>query len=147
MTPPEAEGKSASAGPLHPAALSCPAPGTPTTLRKRADFLRAARARRQGAPGFLVQARLREADERAVGIRIGYTCSRKVGNSVLRNRARRRLREVARAVLPLKGHNGWDYVLVGRPGATVSRDFAALIEDLHRALARIHSDHTPAGKA
>lgn len=137
MTPSGAMGTET--GPLAPAALSCVA-SMPVTLRKRADFLRAASARRQGTPGFLVQARERGSDEGATGIRIGFTCSKKVGNSVMRNRARRRLREVARAVLPREGQAGWDYVLVGRPGATVVRDFAALIDDLHRALARIHAD-------
>lgn len=104
----------------------------------RADFLRAAGALRQGTPGFMVQARQRAPDEAGDGLRVGFTCSRKVGNSVIRNRARRRLREVARAVLPQRGRPGWDYVLVGRPGATVSRDFAAMIADLERALARLH---------
>ncbi|MGF6859748.1 ribonuclease P protein component [Rhodobacteraceae bacterium MBR-64] len=128
-------------GPLAPTVLSCRKPAAmPDTLRKRADFLRAAAARRQGTPGFMLQARLRAPDERAEGVRIGYTCSKKVGNSVVRNRARRRLREVARAVLPHQGRDGWDYVLVGRPGVTVTRDFAALIEDMNRALARIHAD-------
>lgn len=138
MTPSGAQGTET--GPLAPAALSCAGLAKPKTLRKRAGFLRAATARRQGTPGFLVQARERGPDERADGIRIGFTCSKKVGNSVMRNRARRRLREVARAVLPGAGRCGWDYVLVGRPGATATRDFAALIEDLHRALARIHAD-------
>ena len=45
---------------------------------------------------------------------------------------------IARAVLPAHGRAGWDYVLVGRPGATATRDFAALMEDLRRALGQIH---------
>ena len=57
---------------------------------------------------------------------------------MIRNRARRRLRALAREVLPDHGHPGWDYVLVGRPGATVTRDFAALRADLVRALGRVH---------
>lgn len=111
-----------------------------TVLTRRADFLRAASARRQGMPGFLLQARQRRADEGVgQGVRIGYTCSKKIGNAVTRNRAKRRLREVARAVLPQAGQPGWDYVLVGRPGATVDRPFAALIADLGAALSRIHA--------
>ena len=105
-------------------------------LRHRADFLRAARARKQGTGGMMVQAR-----ERADGdelVRVGFTCSRKVGNAVARNRAKRRLREVARLVLPGLAHPGWDYVLIGRPGATIHRDFAALEGDLRFALSRLH---------
>jgi len=113
-------------------------------LSKRADFLRAANARRQGAGGFLLQARRRAPEEPAAqgpdGIRVGFTCSKKIGNAVARNRAKRRLREVARAVLPRLGHPGWDYVLVGRPGATIERPFAELLTDLETALARIHED-------
>ncbi|MFC2968990.1 ribonuclease P protein component [Acidimangrovimonas pyrenivorans] len=119
------------------AVSSCP---PLTVLAKRADFLRAANARRQGAPGFLLQARRRGEGE-AEGIRVGYTCSKKIGNAVTRNRAKRRLREVARAVLPEKGRPDWDYVLVGRPEATVSRPFDQLLDDLRTALDRIHSDN------
>ena len=71
-------------------------------------------------------------------MRMGFTASKKTGNSVTRNSARRRLREAARAVLPELGRAGWDYVLVGRPGATVERGFADLRADLHAALARVH---------
>ncbi len=110
------------------------------TLRVRPDFLRAASARRQGTPGFLLQARARGADEAAdpSTVRVGFTCSKKVGNAVARNRAKRRLRALAREVLPLGARPGWDYVLVGRPGATIARDYADLRADLARALAQIH---------
>lgn len=105
-------------------------------IAKRADFLRAASARRQGTPGFLLQARARgDAD---AGIRVGYTCSKKIGNAVARNRAKRRLRAVARDVLPDLGRPGWDYVLVGRPKATIERTFSALLGDLRTAMAQIH---------
>ena len=109
-------------------------------LAKRADFLRAAQARRQGTAGFLLQARRRETGEvDGTLIRIGYTCSKKLGNAVARNRAKRRLREIARSVLPKAGQTGWDYVLVGRPEATATREFALMLADLDRALAQIHA--------
>lgn len=113
-----------------------------TVLRRRADFLRAASARRQGTAGFLLQARDRGEAEGGAGaggaIRVGFTCSKKIGNAVTRNRAKRRLRAIAREVLPRRARPGWDYVLVGRPGATVSRDHAAMVADLEGALDRVH---------
>jgi ribonuclease P protein component len=106
-----------------------------TVLTKRADFLRAASGRRQGTPAIHLQARDRGDDGQ---MRVGFTCSKKVGNAVARNRAKRRLREVARLVLPQHGRAGWDYVLVGRAEVTATRDFRAMQADLIRALAAVH---------
>jgi ribonuclease P protein component len=116
----------------------------PPVLKKRRDFLLCARARKQAAPGFILQARRRGEGEAAEpGPRVGYTCSKKVGGAVERNRAKRRLREAARAVIPRLGRDGWDYVLIGRAEATAGRDFAALVGDLETALARIHAPPKP----
>jgi ribonuclease P protein component len=138
MTPPEAGATSgtAAAAPGQPAVCVCL-----EGLTRRADFLRAAQARRQGTPGFLLQARRRGDDSPAA--RVGFTCSKKIGNAVARNRARRRLREVARAILPATARPGWDYVLVGRPVATIDRPFAALLADLQTAMGQIHAERRP----
>ncbi len=137
MTPPEAPATGFSAGVAEqpPAVSVCL-----KVLNKRADFLRAARARRQGTKGVHLQARKRSADEPDPdAIRVGFTCSKKVGNAVARNRAKRRLREVARLILPEQGRPGWDYVLVGRHQATADRDFGALRDDLTYALRKVHA--------
>lgn len=107
-------------------------------LTKRSDFVRASTARRQGTSGIHLQARHR-AEGEAEGIRVGLTCSKKVGNSVARNRAKRRLREVARLVLPTEGRDGWDYVLVGRNTVTAELPFPELVNDLRRALVKVHA--------
>jgi len=138
MKPPEADREpiSGNAGEKPPAVSVCPT----ETLCKRSDFLLTARARRQSAKGLLLQARRRD-DENL--IRIGYTCSKKVGNAVARNRAKRRLREVARAVLPSQGKAGWDYVLIGRHLETADRPFHLLVEDMETALSSIHAPRKP----
>ncbi|MBK0327344.1 ribonuclease P protein component [Rhodobacteraceae bacterium F11138] len=138
MTPPRALGKGkAGAGNKPPAVSVCAVPAL-TTLTKRADFLRAARAWRQGTGGMMVQGRKRAPGE-AAGIRVGFTCSKKVGNAVARNRAKRRLREAARQVLPTSAREGWDYVLIGRAENTATRPFDALVGDLRYALRKLHA--------
>jgi ribonuclease P protein component len=142
MTPPETQGQGIAAeAPVRPPAVShCAFDSQPgvflQTLSKRADFLKAASARRQGTNGFLLQARDREDGDPAS--RIGFTASKKIGNAVLRNRAKRRLRALAREALAQRARPGWDYVLVARPDATVTRDYADLRADLDLALKSVH---------
>jgi ribonuclease P protein component len=107
-------------------------------LKRRADFVRVAAARRSAAaPGLVLQAAQRSGKCRSPSnIRVGYTASRKVGNAVVRNRAKRRLREVAAKVLPDRGKPATDYVLIARE-STADRPFPALVADLEAALCRI----------
>lgn len=130
MTPPQA---SLSQDEDAPAAVSFRL----STLTKRADFLRASRAPRVATPGFVLQMRIRKPQE-ADGIRVGFTCSKKVGNAVARNRAKRRLREIARIVLPTCGNPDADYVLIGRAQVTANRPFNALLDDMRSAVKKLH---------
>jgi ribonuclease P protein component len=110
------------------------------TLKTRADFLRVAATRRRAVtPGLILQAARRPEESGCVAlVRIGFTASRKVGNAVTRNRAKRRLRSAAASILLVKGKPGTDYVLIAR-ASTVERPFDALIADLEVALRRV--DH------
>ena len=87
-------------------------------------------------PGFVLQAAPVPADLSPTVVRVGFTVSRKVGNAVIRNRVRRRLREIARQVIPGQARPDLDYVLVGRQGA-LERDFAVMRQELVEALKRL----------
>jgi ribonuclease P protein component len=103
-------------------------------LKRRADFLAAARGVKAPVGGFVLQARNRREDG---PVRIGITCSRQIGNAVERNRVRRRLREAIRLSPPHRFRRGYDYVLIGRRAA-LELPFAGLVEHLNRALERVH---------
>jgi ribonuclease P protein component len=117
-------------------------------LKRRPEFLAvAAQRRRWVAPGLILQAARRPEDSNLPPApRIGFTASRKVGIAVARNRARRRLRAAAEAVLPKAGRSGFDYVLIAR-GETLTRGFADLLADLETALGRVHAERRKAGAA
>lgn len=109
-----------------------------SVIAKRSDFLAAARAKRRVTHAFILQAR--ESGAQPHGVRYGITCSKKVGNAVARNRAKRRLRAIARDVLPQEGRPGWDYVLIGRREVTAALPYQHLRADLFKALQSIHAD-------
>lgn len=94
--------------------------------------MRAREAPRQAKPGVVIQMRLR-ADDPAGPARAGFTATKKIGNAVVRNRAKRRLREAARLLLPLHGAPGADYVFIAR-AATPDRPWPALLDDVETAL-------------
>jgi ribonuclease P protein component len=107
-------------------------------LRKRADFLRAARGIRRVEGAITLETCPTPEPEALPGrLRIGFTASKKIGNAVARNRAKRRLRAAASQVLPLLGRERHDYVLVAR-GSCVARPFPALLSDITTALKAAH---------
>ncbi len=104
------------------------------SLKKRSDFLAVAATQQKWVtPGLILQARSRE----VTGVsRVGFTVTKKVGNAVVRNRVKRRLRALATGLLPARGKAGHDYVLIGRRLA-LHRDYRDLKKDLDFALKRI----------
>lgn len=106
-------------------------------LKTRRQFLRVAgRSRKCAMPGLVLQAAAQPPGDRADGPRYGLTASRRVGNAVVRNRVRRRLRAAAEDVLPRVADEGCDYVLIGRK-TSLGRPFEALKRDLEEGLRKL----------
>lgn len=113
-------------------------------IKRRKEFLELARTRRKwAAPGLVLQVAETEKTASPEGgavcvesMRVGFTCSKKVGNAVARNRAKRRLRALASEVLSEQAKTGHAYVLIGRK-ETVYRPYALLAQDLKTALKRV----------
>ena len=101
------------------------------TLTKRADFLAANAGTRNARAGFVLLTRPNDGQ----GIRFGITVTKKIGNAVVRNRMKRRFRELLRAALPMQGLPDYDHVLIGRAGG-IERDFNLMAEELAQALSR-----------
>ena len=102
-----------------------------SVLTRRADFLAANRGLRVARPGFVLLVNPNPLDQ----VRFGITVTQKIGNAVVRNRMKRRLRALLRELLPEQGLPAHDHVLIGRDGG-VERDFAKLREELAAALTR-----------
>lgn len=102
-------------------------------LKKRSEFLQVARGTKWVTPGLVLQCRTRDDNETS---RIGFTVTKRVGNAVVRNRVKRRLREVVRQD---KAHalRGFDYVVIGRQ-TTIERDYGDLKQDLDKAFQGVH---------
>lgn len=113
-------------------------------LKKRSEFLAVAAAnRRWTTPGLVLQARpyLSSSHDKtdmpaAAGLRVGFTATKKIGNAVKRNRARRRLRAAVDEVLRNSNAAGADLVVVARQG-TIARPYSDLKSDLTAALRRL----------
>ena len=113
-------------------AVAGQSPAAYTIISARKDFVAANAGRRAPTPGFVLLVRRRDD---VLGLRAGFTVTKKIGNAVVRNRLKRRLREVVRAVLPAAGIPHADHVLIGRSEG-LTRDFAVLKADLAKALAK-----------
>ena len=103
------------------------------TLLKRADFIAASKAEKFVGNSIIVQARYNASEN----IRVGYTASKKVGNAVVRNRAKRRMRAAAMETLAQYGTAGADYVLIGRAKTTCTVKFEDLKFELIRAIKKL----------
>jgi len=111
-------------------------PPTWGRLTQRAEFQRAARGRRTQVEAFTLQANRRADPQQSFGPRVGLTVTKKVGNAVVRNRIRRRLREALRRVSSLEALPDHDYVLMARVAA-LTVGFEALVGDIDRAFAQM----------
>jgi ribonuclease P protein component len=112
-----------------------------SVLTKRADFLAANSGIRNARSGFVLLTRPNDGQ----GMRFGITVTKKIGNAVVRNRMKRRFRELLRAALPGAGLPDHDHVLIGRAGG-VERDFHQMAEELAKALERAREGRgDPAG--
>lgn len=114
------------------------------TLKKRQDFLRAAKGFKTVVPSLVLQAAQSLSPSRKNPqpltegkVRVGFTATKKLGKAHVRNRTKRRLRAVAREYFPLLGRPNTDYVIIGRYN-TADIEFSKLRQDLKNALKRIN---------
>ena len=109
-------------------------------ITKRVDYAQMRRGHIISTSGFILQGRARHSDSLVNPnvARYGLTCSKRIGNAVKRNRAKRRLRSAVMAVLPYSALQGWDYVLIGKTNSTENLPFDIIKDSLTKALSKIH---------
>lgn len=106
-------------------------------LTKRPEFLACAQAPSCARGAVVIQARPRD-DDRPL-VRAGFTATKRIGGAVQRNRAKRRMREAAKLLLPDLGRPGFDYVFIARGGVT-TRPWVRLLDDMKSALIRLAAE-------
>ncbi len=111
------------------------------TLKKRSDFLRVASVGKKWISKAMIIQVSKQPENVEYDIRIGYTASKKVGNAVIRNRAKRRLREAVKQVLKVDGSANHDYVLIARR-EIIGYSFKELIRDLKWSIRKLHAGTT-----
>lgn len=112
------------------------------TLKKRSEFLAVAKGGRLGRRAFVVQGLKRDADGPA---RVGYTVTKKTGNSVVRSRIKRRLRAAVAELGPGDKPLNADFVLIARDCA-LTLPFQKLVADLKSGLSQVLDPATPRGR-
>lgn len=117
-------------------------------LRQRSEFLHVRGGKYQARPGIVIQMRkdpgemrkeheqVRESPQPSEIIKVGFTATKKIGNAVVRNKCKRRMRQLARALLPLHGKPGFNYVFIARAD-TAKAGWAQLHKDVEKALLRL----------
>jgi len=103
-------------------------------LKKRSEFLYVRDGRYQARPSVVIQMRAQQDPTDTVNV--GFTATKKIGNAVMRNRCKRRLRELARDLLPQHGKPGYDYVFIAR-ASTAKAEWTDLQKDVEKALLRL----------
>lgn len=102
-------------------------------LKKRREFTFVRDGVTERRKSLVIQARARLGEAPGEYVGEGFTATKKVGGAVQRNRAKRRLREASRRLLPRFGRPGWDYVLIARE-ATLEVGWSRLLDDMESAL-------------
>ena len=103
-------------------------------LKRRSEFLHVRNGKYQARPDIVIQ--MRKNPQPAETIKVGFTATKKIGNAVVRNKCKRRMRELSRALLPLHGKSGFNYVFIARAD-TAKADWTQLYKDVEKALLRL----------